>query len=280
MPKQIQTHKSVLKLGVSLTAISLLMLTLSISTNGLFLDKVNAATTGTTAVSQTITGGTLSLTSTATTTLSAVTVNIVSNQNATGNLGTVTMSDARGTGVGWSTTATSSNFVQVGTAVKQTGSNNTVTSGGTYNNAVGGTYTVTIAAGGAVGTATYTVSGLETQTSTTTGAGVAIGTRGVTATFAAATYVAGDSWTIRVDILPVTGFTMTASAVTTVSGSATGVTAGSPRTFISTADPATISVASSGNGMGSYTNNPALQLVVPAGSFAGTYSATITETIS
>lgn len=256
-----------------------MLLILVVSTSGFFVQKTYAAT-GSTSVSQTITGGALNLSSTASVLLSSVTVNVASSQNATGNLGTVTITDSRGNGLGWSTTATSSHFVQVNTPIKQSGSNNTLTSGGTYSNAAGGTYTVTVSSGGASGVAQYTVSGLETQAATTTGSGVAIGTRGVTATFAAATYVVGDSWTIRVDVLPVTGFLVTPSAVTTVSGLSTGVTAGSAHTFTSTSDPTTIVVASSGNGMGSYTNNPALQLTVPASSFAGTYSATVTETLS
>ena len=126
--------------------------------------------------------------------------------------------------------------------------------------------------------ATFTVSGLESQGTTTTGSGVAIGINGVTATFASATYQVGDSWTIRVDVLPVTGLSITPSAVTTVSGSSTGVSAGSPHTFSGTSDPATIMSALSGDGMGQYTNTPNLSLTIPANSYANTYTATITET--
>lgn len=240
--------------------------------------EIKTASAATTTVSQTVNAGTLGLTSGASTSLSSVTIDTSTAQTSTGNLGTVTVTDNRGSGVGWSVTATSTNFTKVNAAVKTAGSNSTVTSGGTYNNATGGTYTITINGGGASGVATFTVSGLETQTTTTTGSNIAIGTRGVTATFASATYVIGDQWTIRVDTIPVTGLTHTPGSVTTISGSSTGVTAGSATTFASTSDPATIMTASSGNGMGSYSNNPALSLTIPAATYANTYTATITET--
>lgn len=238
---------------------------------------VDAATSSTT-LTQQVLAGSLSISSGATASLSSVTES-TSSQNATGNLGTVTVSDTRGTGVGWSATATCTNFTYINPAVVASGSNNTVTSGGTYNTATEGTYTITIATPGTAGTATFNVSGLETQTASVTGSNVAIGTHGVTATFAAATYVTGNSWTIRVDTNPVTNLTMTPSAVTTVSGSSTGVTAGSAHTFTSTSDAATIMSASLGNGQGSYSDNPSLSLSVPANSYADTYTATVTETV-
>ena len=276
MPK-IKIKQSKIILTISLIVICNGVILLSSLLNNTL--KVEAAS-GSTAVTQQITAGTLNIASSASISLTSVAVNVSAAQNATGNLGTVTVTDSRGTGLGWSTTATSTNFVQINTPVKTSGINNTVTSSGTYNNTVGGTYTVTISTGGAVGTAQYTVSGLESQTATVTGASAVIGTRGVIAAFGAATYSIGDSWTIRVDVLPVTGFSLTPGVVTTISGSGTNVTAGSAHTFISTADATSIIVASSGYGMGSYSNNPALQLVVPAAAYAGTYTATITETVS
>lgn len=253
-----------------------IVVNLSLQYSGNQPKGVQAATTD---VSQTVNAGTLSLSAPGSTTLSAVTTS-TSSQNSTGTLGVTTVTDTRGSGAGWSLTDTSTNFTVVNAAVKVSGSNNTVTSGGTYASNTAGAYTVTIATGGAVGTATFDVSGLETDTNVTTGAGVAVGTHGVTATFATATYVTGDSWTIRIDVIPVTGFQQTPGSVTTVSGSSTGVTGGSAHTFSSTADSATVVSATSGNGMGQYTVNPALQLTIPANSYANTYSATITETLS
>lgn len=244
------------------------------------LQGANAAS-GTTSVTQQVNAGTLNLGTTASSSLSTVTVNATAAQNSTGNLGTVTVTDNRGSGVGWTCSATSSNFTFINSAVKVSGSNNTVTSGGTYNNSAGGTYTITITTGGASGVAIFSVSGLESATNQTTGTGVAVGTRGVTATFAAATYVIGDSWTIRVDTIPVTGLTITpVSPPTAVAGSITNVTAGGAHTFTSTSDSTVIMTATSGYGMGQYTDNPALQLSVPAASYANSYTATVTLTVS
>lgn len=241
------------------------------------LQVANGAETITT---QELTSSTLSIGSQPTASLSTATVNSTASQNTTGNLGTVTITDDRGSGAGWSTTATASHFTAINAAVMTSGANNTVTSGGSYDNASGGIYTITIDGAGDTGVATFTVSGLETASTTVTGTDIAIGTHGVTATFASASYEVGDQWTIRVDIIPVTGLTMTPSVVTTIAGSSTGVTAGSQHTFSDTTDPTTIMSASSNNGMGSYSNNPALELIIPANSYANTYSATIIETVN
>jgi hypothetical protein len=238
------------------------------------------AASGSTTVTQQVNAGTLNISPQSNASLSSVTVNATASQNSTGNLGTVTITDNRGSGVGWSATATSSDFTFINTALKVSGANNTVTSGGTYTNSAGGTYTITITTGGAVGAAKFSVSGLESASNQTTGSGVAIGSRGVTATFAAATYVIGDSWTVRVDTIPVTNLLFTPNTFTTISGSSTGVTNGSAHTFTTTSDATTILTASSGNGMGSYSDNPALQLSVPAATYANAYTATVTETVN
>ena len=242
---------------------------------------INATDASTnTALAQNYTiNGTLSMTTPGSVNLSAVTLSYP-NPNGTGSLGTVQVVDNRFTNVGWNLTATTTSFYQVGAAVKTSGSNNTVTSGGTYNNSTGGTYTITITTGGAVGTAKFSVAGLESATNQTTGTGVAVGTRGVTATFGAATYVLNDSWTVRVDTIPVTNLTLTPNTFTTIAGSSTGVSNGSAHTFANTSDATTVLSASAGNGMGSYSDNPALQLSVPAATYANSYSATITETVN
>lgn len=217
------------------------------------------AASGTTSVSQQVNAGTLNINTNASSSLTAVTVNATSSQNSTGTLGTLTVTDDRGSGVGWSATATSSDFTFINAAVKVSGSNDTVTSGGTYANSTGGTYTITITTGGSVGTALFRVTGIESASDQTTGSGVAIGARGVTATFAAATYSVGDSWTIRIDTIPVTNLTITPNTFTTVAGSSTGVSNGSSHAFTGTEDATSIITASSENGMGSYSDNPALQ---------------------
>jgi hypothetical protein len=268
-------------------------ITFAFSTIVMFMGFINAvlliqknplqgaeAASGTTSVTQQVNAGTLSISTTSSSSLSSITVDVTQSQNSTGNLGTLTVTDNRGSGVGWSCTATSSDFVFINSAVKVSGSNNTVTSGGTYNNSTGGTYTITITTGGTVGNAKFSVAGVESASNQTTGSGVAVGTRGVTATFGAATYVIGDSWTIRVDTIPVTDLQITPNSFTTVAGSSTGVSNGSVHTFSSTADATTILTATSGNGMGSYSDNPALQLTVPAATYANSYTATITETVN
>lgn len=64
---------------------------------------------GTTTLYVTINAGSLSLSTTSTATLSATTVAETAG-SATGNIGTITVTDNRGSGAGWSVTATSSDF--------------------------------------------------------------------------------------------------------------------------------------------------------------------------
>lgn len=238
------------------------------------------ADTKSTVLTQAVTGGSLTISNDGNHTLGAATVD-VTDQNTTGTLGTITVTDNRGSGVGWNTTATSTNFVKVNAAVKTSGSNTTVTTntGSTYSANTAGIYTITIANGGSAGVATYDVTGLETASGITTGTGVAVGTHGVLADFGVATYVTGDSWTIRVDVIPVTGLQVTPGSLTTIAGSSTNVSAGSVHTFSSTADATALITASAGYGLGSYSVAPSVQLTVPANSYANTYTATVTETV-
>lgn len=81
--------------------------------------------------------------------------------------------------------------------------------------------------------------------------------------------------------IAVTNFTINPSngTLAVISGSGTGVSAGSSHIYTGTSDVASLMTASSGNGNGQYTINPSLTLTVPVGSYAGTYTATITETV-
>lgn len=227
--------------------------------------------------------GSLSLTAPSSVTLSTVTL-AAPQPSGSGSMGTMQVADSRGTNVGWSLTATSTNFGDVNPIVLVAGSHNTVTSGGKYDFQTGGTYTLTINNGGSVGHSTFNVTGLETASNITTGTNIAIGTRGVTATFNTATYSVGDSWSITVYTIPLNAyqfFTVNPNngTFTVVSGSGTGVSVGSSHGFTSNTDAATIMTATSGNGNGTYTVNPSLSLLVPAGTYTGNYSATITETV-
>jgi len=71
------------------------------------------------------------------------------------------------------------------------------------------------------------------------------------------------------------------STLTAMYGASTdGVSPGSSHTFTSTTDSATIVSASTDHGMGQYTINPAVTLTIPVGVYAGTYTATLTITVS
>lgn len=219
-------------------------------------------------------------------TLSAVTVNVQTSQNSTGSLGTITIEDNRGSGAGWSSTMTSSHFYKYQSAVMTGGSNNTVTTSvnSTAYTGTAGTYTITITGGGAAGVATYSVTGPGADSNSgTTGTDVNIGTKGLKATFGAATYTVSDSWAIRVDTIPVTGFQVTPGLLTpNFLSDDTNVNEGSQHTFTDTNDPTTLISASSagGYGMGSYSVTPSLQLTVPAATFANAYTATVTMTVN
>ncbi|MGI8419074.1 MAG: WxL domain-containing protein [Candidatus Levyibacteriota bacterium] len=241
--------------------------------------KVEIANAASTVLTQNVNGGTLTISNNGNQALSAATVS-TSNQNTTGSLGTITVTDNRGTGAGWNATATSTHFLKFNAATKITGANSTVstnTGSSTWSGVTGGTYTITIATGGSVGTATFNVTGLESASNVPTGSGtgIAIGIKGLLADFNTATYVTGDSWTIRVDVIPVTGLQITPGAVSP----STGITGGSVHTFTTTTDPASLMSATAGNGLGSYTQTPSLQLTVPANSYANSYTATVTETV-
>ena len=243
-----------------------------------------SADTKSTVVTQDVTGGSLTITSTANQSMSAVGVDTVSH-NTTGTLGDVTVTDSRGTGVGWTASATSTNFYKYNDPVKVSGSNSTVSLGTTtpYATSSAGIYTITIATGGSVGTATFNVTGLESATGVTTGTGsnIAVGTNGLTVNFGAATYSTGDSWTVRVDTIPVTGFQVAPGTRSIISGDGTNVNAGSTNLFTAAttnSNPLTLMTASTGYGMGSYKVTPDLQLTVPANTYANTYTATVTET--
>lgn len=100
----------------------------------------------------------------------------------------------------------------------------------------------------------------------------------------------GSGWTVTLAVsdfsccnggftIPASNLTITPASITTIAGSATGLTAGSVYTFKSSSDIATILSANSTAGMGSYSINPDISLIIPANAYAGTYSATLTLTI-
>ncbi len=85
--------------------------------------------------------------------------------------------------------------------------------------------------------------------------------------------------------IDVTNFTVTPSNLTAVSGSVTNVTLGTAVTLSDsdndgTSDPFTWVKATAGAGIGRYSSDLGISLVVPANTPAGDYSSTVTITIS
>ena len=99
----------------------------------------------------------------------------------------------------------------------------------------------------------------------------------VTATFTDMTSTKGT--------IDVTNFTVTPANLVANSGSAANVTLGSSTTLTDTDDDGTSDAftwvtAAAGSGIGRYTSNLNLSLVIPANTPAGDYSSTVTITIS
>jgi hypothetical protein len=241
-----------------------------------------AAQAASTAVSQTINQGLLTLTSQPTAAMSSVDADAVHNQTSIGSLGAIDTTDSRGTAAGWSLTATASDFTKVDQPVAAANlGSGTLSSGGVYTGSTSGTYIIRISRGGAVNGAQFSVSGLQGQGPTTIKAGdMPIGGQGVTLSFGGSNYVAGDQWTVAVGVIPVSNLTLLPSSVVAQVGGPTGVTSGSGHTFSGASDSATIMTADPGEGEGWYTNTPNLSLSIPAATRAGNYAATVTETLN
>lgn len=254
--------------------------------------KEAAAAADTTTVTQVISGGSLTIGNTGAESLTGATASS-SHQDTTGDLGTITVTDSRGTGVGWSLTAESTDFYKYNNPVQTSGlktlalgtSTAYATSSADTNMTMSDTYTITIDVPGDTGTATFDVTGAETANdqATTGGTDIAVGTKGLKVNFTDTGYATGNQWTVRVDTIPVMGFMINPGTKTTISGSGTNVTEGSTAFF---SDPdfndsftATLLTATAGYGLGSYSVNPTLQLGIPANSYANTYTATVTETV-
>lgn len=221
-------------------------------------------------------------------TLDLGSVTIGSNDNFSGSLGLMTVSDDRGGSPGWSLTGAASHMTTIRPAMRIVGNVGGMTSGGVYDGILGVTappsiYNVIINQSGAVGTATFDVSGAESMNSVVTGSFVAIGTKGVRVTFDIGNYSVGDRWMIAVDVFPYTDMTITPGDVTVNSGSGVGVSAGSAGVFSGTdarSTPKVFMSSSSGNGTGSYSITPNLFVDVHDGSVSGTYVGDILFTVS
>ncbi len=254
---------------------------------GLYMPRlVNAAVTS---VDVVMTGGSLSLTSSSSASLGGLTVS-TSVATSTGSIANVSVTDIRGSGAGWSAVMTSKHFTSTSTVKTLSGSNNTVDFTGIYDGLDGvldpnGTFLVEIeATAGAVGTALFkwTDPAGNQTTGVTTASSVTL-SNGISVTFATATYVTGDKWSVGVDLFPYTGLYLTPGTITAASGDLSGVTVGSTLYFTGstvTSDSKTLMTAAVNSGFGDYDQAPALDISVHANSLVGTFSADATITIS
>ncbi|MFA4817527.1 MAG: hypothetical protein WC608_02235 [Parcubacteria group bacterium] len=265
---------------------------------------IQVAKAVTTALDVTMTGGSLSISNTTATTASYTGKTIsTAEQTATATIGDATntnttgieVTDARGTGAGWSNVMTVTHLTTRATQKTLAGSNNTVTFTGTYDGLDGvldpnGTFKVTIVTGGAVGTATFDwwdPAGTKVGTAVTTAASVVL-SNGITVNFAAATYVTANSWSAGVDVFPylystTKGLTATPSAIFANSGVTTGVTAGSAELMAgtgATSNAKTVMTASVNNGSGDYFIDIGLSQTIHPNSLSGSFTSTATITVS
>ncbi|TRZ50645.1 MAG: hypothetical protein D4S01_06275 [Dehalococcoidia bacterium] len=239
-----------------------------------------------TAATASYTGKTVSITEQTDT----ATIGDATHTNTTG----IEVTDLRGSGAGWSNVMTVTHLITKGTVKKLAGSNSTVDFTGTYDGLNGvlnpnGTFKVEITTGGAVGTAVFKwwdPAGTLTET-VTTAASVVL-SNGITATFAAATYVTADSWSAGVDVFPYNyettkGLTATPSDIYASSGVTTGVTAGSAELMAGTAatsDPKTVMTAAVNSGFGDYFIDVGLSQTIHPNSLSESYTSTATITVS
>lgn len=250
----------------------------------------NAASTANTQVRQSIIGGALTIAQNGDQRMATATASI-NHQDTHGNLGTITVTDSRGTAAGWTAYATSSNFYAYNEPV------NGATTSGTWVNlgestvpfatSSAGTYTITIEQGGAVGAATFnvtsTVANETNQYGVSTGSGndVPIGSYNLTLDFTPHNYVSGESWTVRVDTIPVERFRITPGAVTPVAPAVTtGLTPGALNFFDSPTENVNLIVADLDYGMGQFTQSPDLDLGIPSNSYINDYTARIILTVN
>jgi hypothetical protein len=190
---------------------------------------------------------------------------------------------------GWSATISATNLTTKGNVKKITGSNSTVNFTGTYDGlqgviSVGSAFTVEITTGGSVGVAMFkwtNPSGVET-TSVITASSVLL-SNGISVTFAPATYVVGDKWSIGVDVFPYTGLTISPSIIYAESGTLTGLSSGTEESLTGssiTSDPKTIMFATAGNGIGTYWQDLDLNLNVHSYPLSGNFNGIVTLTVS
>jgi hypothetical protein len=168
-------------------------------------------------------------------------------------------------------------FSQIEQPKRITGTEGGLSASGYYTGAGNASYSIKITGRGGADTAQFQVNGTGIRMATSSSPTV-IGD-GIAVSFDSGNYQIGDEWTVKVSVIPAGSLTINPSDVTAQAGDSTGVAPGSPYTFNSANDIATIMTADSGYGMGQYTNTPTLALAIPRFVHTGSYTATVTETI-
>jgi len=228
---------------------------------------------------------TFTITAPTTTSLTSKTISTTS-QTTSGTISNIEIIND-GT-VSWSVTLNTTHFTSTSTVKLLSGLNSTVDFTGTYDGLDGvldpnGTFIVEIVeTGGAVGTAVYQFTDPAGNVSaTTTTSSTEVLTNGISATFASATYVVGDKWSVGVDVFPYTGLQVTPGTITVVSGE-TGVSAGSVETLSGTgvtSDSKTLMTGQSNDSAGTYRQNQDLELTIHPNSLDGSFTADATLTL-
>ena len=262
---------------------------LAVLVGGIGIHLAKAATTNMDVV---MSAGNLTVASSGSATLAGLTVS-TSAQTATGTIANVSITDARGSGAGWSAVMTSQHFTTRATHKTLVDADSDGITGftGTYNGLDGvldpvGTFIVEIVeTGGTPGTAVFKFTdpgGTVSATSTT--ASTNLLSNGITVDWDdAQTYDIGDKFSAAVDVFPYTGLTVTPGSTTAASGSLDGITDGSSGALSgsgATSDAKTLVTADVNKGFGDYDQAESLSLTVHANSLSGTYVADATITVS
>lgn len=258
----------------------------------------------------TMTAGSLTITAPGTATFTGKIV-LTTDQDTDGVIGDATdnnttgveVTDARGSGAGWSLTMTTTNLTIREDDVMLSGSNDDVVSSGTYDGALGiqtqyPSFVVEITTGGIPDGATAEYSYWKPGTDPSgaaddtlikaTDSAVEL-SNGVSIAFTlATTYVSGDKWSILVDVFPYndtpgsTGLEISPSAIHVDSGSTEGVNAGSANQFFAgsavTSDALTVMTATADHGQGDYFVDIDMVQDIHKNSLDGQYTSTATLT--
>ena len=254
-----------------------------------------AGSNGTGTVQASLLGGALSVNSV---TGAASPISATIGGTGNGDLPTVQMQDATGTGAGWNGTVAVSDLNYTGTWQPSGAAPalTTSTSGAFTDTADGVTYTVTVTGAGiAAGTGTFSYTSTDPADASGTGTSVAttanaVGTKGLTINFATQTVPANSVYTIHAGTQAASSLSLNTGAagasVTTVSGNtAPGlVNNGSTLTgggAAATAFGSAVKFVSAavGTGMGAYNVVPGATFNPDSNSFASTYSAGVQYTI-